>query len=262
MKEENTNLESELKLNYSLKEALWLHKFEVIVNLVVIAICVYYINDNKENPELLAIFWVPFLVILIFELFAEIYCVFSLTRSNKTHLFVALFPLQLLRHAVRIGWFGYLNALYIYALAVSVADISEPYWVFAIFIFSYIIVDSSMVFLLLISILAKAKPVTNFLCKYWFIRDAFLLIVSYMIFCFFVYRLVSGRAAPVNIIFFVLTLIQSILISIYMKKKYCKPQTWEPKPLEAKLPERKMLKDTVSLISAMEEEKKEAAGAA
>merc|ERR1712215_47288 len=118
MEEENPKLKSELKLNYSLKEDLWLHKFEVIVNLVVIGICVYYINDNKENPELLTIFWVPSLVIIIFELFADLYCVFSLTRSNKTHLFVALFPLQLLRHAVRIGWFGY-----VIALAVSVADI-------------------------------------------------------------------------------------------------------------------------------------------
>merc|ERR1712179_400052 len=190
--------------NYSLKEALWLHKFEVIFNLVIIVICVYYINANKETPELLTKFLVPFLGILILELFANLHYVFSLTRSNKTHLFVALFPLQLLRHAVRIGWFGYLIAL---AVLVTDIHISEPYWVFAIFIFSYIIVDSSMVFLLL-------------------------------------------------------TLIQSILLSIYMKKKYCKPQTWEPKPLEAKLPESKMLKDTVSLIAAMEEEKKQAAGAA
>ena len=257
MEQENTD---ELKLNYSLKEALLLHKFEVIVNLVCIFICIYYVSTvagNEEKSEMFSKFWVPFLAITIFALLINVYCVFSLTRSNEKHLFVALFPLQLLRHVVWIGWFGYLITF-----AVSVGDISQPYAVFAIFIFSYIILDSSMVFLLLISILFKAKPVTTFLCKYWFIREAFLLIVSYILFCFYAYFLISGRTFPANITFFVLSLIQAIVLSIYIKKKYFKSQTWEPRPLDAKVPQSKMLKDAVLLISAMEEEKIEAAGAA
>ena len=47
-----------------------------------------------------------------------------------------------------------------------------------------------------------------------------------------------------------------------MKQRHFKPETWEPKPLEAKVPEGKMLEDAVLLIAAMEEEKIEAAGAA
>jgi len=260
MGEENKNVKCELKLNYSLREALLFLKFEVIVNLVCIVLCSYYISTlagNEEKSEFLTKFWVPWLAVTIFGLFISLYCVFSFTRSNKTHMFVALFPLQLLNHIVMIGWFGYLISL-----VVSMFDISQPYSVFAIFIFSYIILDSCMVFILLISIFVKESPVTTFMCKYWFIRDAFLLLVSYALFCFYAYLLVSGRTSPVNIIFFFISLIQAIILSIYTKKKYCKPQTWEPKPLEAKLPETKMLKDAVNLIAAMEEETKEAAGAA
>merc|ERR1712013_127326 len=260
MKEENTNLMSELKRDYSLEEALWLHKFEVIANLVCTLVCMYYVSTlagNEEKYEIFIKFWVPWLAVAIFALFINLYSVFSLTRCNETHLFVAIFPLQLLQQVVWIGWFSYLIAF-----VVSVVDASQPYFVFAVFVFSYIILDSITVFIFLISILVKAKPVSTFLCKYWFIRDAVLLIVCYILFCFYAYLLASGRTSFMNIIFFGLSLLQAILFSIYTKKRHFKPETWEPKPLEAKVPEGKMLEDAVLLIAAMEEEKIEAAGAA
>jgi len=254
MKEESTDLKSELKRNYSLKEALWLHKLEVLVGLVCTLVCIYYVvtlAGNEEKYEMLIKFWVPWLAVSIFALFINLYSVFSLTRCNETHLFVALFPLQLLQQFVWIGWFSYLIAL-----VVSVGDASQPYFVFALFVFSYILLDSIMVFILLISILVKAKPVTTFLCKYWFIRDAVLLIVCYILFCFYAYLLASGRTSFMNIIFFGLSLLQAIFFSIYTKQRHFKPETWEPKPLEAKVPEGKMLEDAVLLIDAMEEEKR------
>ena len=254
MKDENTDLKSELKRDYSLKEALWLHKFEVIANLVCTLVCMYYVSTlagNEEKYEIFIKFWVPWLAVAIFALFINLYSVFSLTRCNETHLFVALFPLQLLQQVGWIGWFSYLIAF-----VVSVGDASQPYFVFAVFVFCYIILDSSMVFILLIYILVKAKTVTTFLCKYWFIRDAVLLIVSYIIFCFYAYLLVSGKTSFMNIIFFGLSLLQAIFFSIYTKQRHFKPETWEPKPLEAKVPEGKMLEDAVLLIDAMEDEKR------
>jgi len=254
MKEENKDLKSELKRDYSLKEALWLRKLEVLVSLVCIFVCIYYVvtlAGNEEKYEMFIKFWVPWLAVAIFALFIDLYSVFSLTRCNETHLFVAIFPLQLLQQVLWIGWFSYLIAF-----VVSVGDASQPYFVFAIFVFSYIILDSIMVFILLISILVKAKPVTTFLCKYWFIRDAVLLIVSYILFCFYAYLLASGRTSFMNIIFFGLSLLQAIFFSIYTKQRHFKPETWEPKPLEAKVPEGKMLEDAVLLIDAMEEEKR------
>merc|ERR1711942_418486 len=235
MKEQSTDLKSVLKRDYSLKEALWLHKFEVIANLVCTLVCIYYVSTlagDEEKYEIFIKFWVPWLAVAIFALFIKLYSVFSLTRCNETHLFVALFPLQLLQQVLWIGWFSYLIAF-----VVSVGDASQPYFVFVLFVFSYIILDSIMVFILLISILVKAKPVTTFLCKYWFIRDAVLLIASY-------------------IIFFGLSLLQAIFFSIYTKQMHFKPETWEPKPLEAKVPEGKMLEDAVLLIDAMEDEKR------
>ena len=254
MKEESTDLKSELKRNYSLKEALWLHKLEVLVSLVCTLVCIYYVvtlAGNEEKYEMFIKFWVPWLAVSIFALFINLYSVFSLTRCNETHLFVALFPLQLLQQVGWIGWFSYLIAF-----VVSVGDASQPYFVFAVFVFCYIILDSSMVFILLIYILVKAKTVTTFLCKYWFIRDAVLLIVCYILFCFYAYLLASGRTSFMNIIFFGLSLLQAIFFSIYTKQRHFKPETWEPKPLEAKVPEGKMLEDAVLLIDAMEDEKR------
>merc|ERR1711872_362244 len=149
------------------------------------------------------------------------------------------------------------------ALVLSTLDISEPYTIFVIVLFSYFILDSIMVSILLISILFKAKSLTTFLCQYWFIRDAFLFLVSCILFCFYLYLLVSGHTSVINIVFSVLTLIQVVMLALYMKRKYFKPKTWlEPKPLEAKIPENKIISDAALLITAMEEEKIETAGAA
>ena len=260
MEEENNNVKSELKLDYSLKEALALHRFEMSVELVFICVCIYRLSTvagNEEESNIEINIRVPLLAGAIFGLFISLYSVFSLTRCNEKHLFVALFPLQLLQHFVRIGGFGYL-----FAFVVSVDLLSQPYFVFGMFALSYFILDSSMVVILLISILVRAKPVTTFLCKCWFIKYVFLLIFSCILFCFYAYLLVSGRTFPVNIIFFVISLLQAIVVSVYTKKKYFKPQSWEPKPLEAKVPEGEMLEDAVLLIAVMEEKKIEAAGAA
>jgi len=261
MEEENNNVKSELKLDYSLKEALALHRFEMSVELVFICVCIFRLstvagNEGKSNIEIKI--RVPLLALSIFSLFISLFSVFSLTRCSEKHLFVALFALQLLQHFVRIGGF-----VYLFAFVVSYIDfISQPYFVFGMFALSYFILDPSMVSILLISILVRAKPSTTFLCKCWFIKYVFLLIFSHILICFYAYLLMSGRTFPVNIIFFVISLLQAIVVSVYTKKKYFKPQSWEPKPLEAKVPEGGMLVDAVLLIAAMEEKKVEAAGAA
>jgi len=250
-----------LKLNYSLKEALMVHKFWVICNLVALVICIYFVSSSagdEEKSEFLNKFWIPFLAVSIIDLFFNLYYVFSLTRNQKTYLFVALFPMQFLHNVLVFSWFSYLIALVLFTL-----DITEPHAIFAVVIFSYCILDSIMVFILLSSIFVKAKPVTTFLCKYWFIRDTFLLIVSCILFCFYVYLLISGHTSMIHIIFLVLTFIQVIVLALYMKNRYFKPKTWlEPKSLEAKIPENKMIIDAMLLITAMEEEKIKAAGAA
>ena len=251
---------NELKLNYSLKEALLLHKFDVILNVACLFVCIYQISTlagNEEKSKFLIRFWLFFLLVSIFQLLFNLYYVFALTRNKKKYLYVVLFPLQLLYRVLLIGWI-----IYLIDCVVTVVQISEPYAVFAIFICSYCILDSIMVSILLISILVSAKPVANFLCKYWFIRDSFLLIFSYILLCFYMILLSSGNTSPVNIIFFFLGLIQAIIFSFYMKTKYFKPRTLEPKPLDTKVPGSKMLTDAFLLIAAMEGEKKEATGAA
>jgi len=258
--EDNIKNETQLKLNYSFKGALLVHKYSVLSSLVVLAICIYFVISsagNEEKSTLLFKFWIPFLVVSIVGLFCSLCHVFALTRNNKSLLFFSLFPLQILHCLLSIGWFGYLIAF-----CLSVFNITEAFAIFLLIIFCYIIVDSFMVFLLLTSLLSKAKPLTTFLCKYWFIREALLLFVSFIIFCFYAYLLVNGHVSVLNILFLILCLIQVIILSIYMKIRYCKPKTWEPKPLEAKLSEKKMINDAFLIMAAMEEDKEEAAGAA
>jgi len=258
--EDNIKNETQLKLNYSFKGALLVHKYSVLSSLVVLAICIYFVISsagNEEKSTLLFKFWIPFLVVSIVGLFCSLCHVFALTRNNKSLLFFSLFPLQILHCLLSIGWFGYLIAF-----CLSTDNITEAFAIFVVIIFSYIIVDSFMIFLLLTSFLSKATILTAFLCKYWFIREALLLLVSCILFCFYGYILVNGHVSVINVLFLLLCLTQVIIISIYMKIRYCKPKTWQPKPLEAKLPEKKMINDAFHIMAAMEKDKVEAAGAA
>ena len=47
-----------------------------------------------------------------------------------------------------------------------------------------------------------------------------------------------------------------------MKLTYFKPKSWEPKPLVAKLPDKKMVTDAFLIKASMDEDRIESAGAA
>ena len=190
-------------------------------------------------------------------LFCTLGYVLALARNDKGLLFFVLFPMQIFQCLLSIGWFGYLITV-----CLEIFNISEAYAIFLIFAFCYLIFDNFVVFLLLTSLLCRAKTLTTFLCKYWFIRFALMLFAGCILCSFYGYLLLTGHVSVVNIISLIVCLTQVIIISIYMKIRYCKPTTWEPKPLEAKVPEKKMINDAFLIMAAMEEDKVEAAGAA
>ena len=203
-------------------------------------------------------FGFPSLLVSILSNCFNLYNVFSLTQNDRIHLFLACFPVKIFHCALYIGWFGYVIAFCFTAVDVS----SKPLRIFLVFIFSYCILDSFMIILLLTSILCKTKTLTSFLCKYWFVREVLVLLMSCLLICFYSYLLGSGHVSVLNILFFILFLTQTIILLIYMKLTYFKPSSWEPKPLEAKLPEKKMITDAFLIKAAMDEERIESAGAA
>ena len=60
--EENIKVENKLKLNYSLKGSLLVHKHAVISGLIILGICLYFVITTDENEENIRFnFWIPFL---------------------------------------------------------------------------------------------------------------------------------------------------------------------------------------------------------
>ena len=109
-----------MKLNYSLKGSLLVHKHAVISGLVILGICLYFVITTDGNEENIRFnFWIPFLAVSILSNCCNLYNIFSLTQNDRIHLFLACFPVQIFHCALYIGWFGYVIAFCFTAVDVS-----------------------------------------------------------------------------------------------------------------------------------------------
>jgi len=249
-------VKEEIKLNSSWKAAFLAKCHLFIGGLIGVAVSLYFIITGK-NDFLLQYLWIPCLLLSILEVVFGIYHMYSLTKGTTTHLFISVFPIQIIDFSLQFIWFSYLIGLIFFTFSSL-----GPGLIFACFIFICLAVDSLSVLLILSAILAKAETLTRFICKCWIIRDIFVLFISICCVAFSAYIISLGNTSIGNIFFLIFFIVELVLFAIYFKLKYFEKKSFKPKPLEEKLPERQTLNEAYLLMVNSSKERQEGAGAA
>lgn len=252
-------VKGDIKVNLSWKVAFLIRCHDFIFGMIGVAVSFYFMIAEQDDFFLHYV-WIPLIILSVIEVIFSIYHMFALTTKTTTHLFISIFPVQMLTFFLRFIWFSYLIGFLF--LNISSRGSRDPSVIFLSFIVVCIVLDSFSVILLLSAILVRAETLTKFLCKYWIIRDTFVLFISICIVGYYSYSISLGTSSNTDIFFFVLSIVQLIFIGIYFKIKYFEKKSLKPKPLKAELPERQTIKEAYLLMAQSSQSRQEGAGAA
>ena len=200
----------ERKLELKLK----LIAFELVIYLVLLGISVYYVVRNIDNCYLLTRIWLQLLVYCVVHLITLAHYTIAITRSSKVHIFIALFPVVLTQSLFEVGF-----SFYMIYLSSSLTT-SAPVLVFLVSLFSYKILDSSYILLLQASLLLGNEKTTRVLSKMFRARLGLIIVMDVAIITWILLELISDNSKIVstNIIFLIIYLVQTVLVSLYLKQ--------------------------------------------
>merc|ERR1711936_174930 len=174
--------EEVIKLSNSFKEACVLTKSELVRNLLLTVVSVYFIckyvgSDIPTDHFLLNNIFIPLFVYNIIMILCTAYYIFALTQSTVRFLYVEVFYVNIFRKLVVIFFCTYMlvvifsphNLVPTHHTAHNseVITFNNAYLIFASAILSYALFDSALVISYICAIYFRAERLQRFLSKYW-----------------------------------------------------------------------------------------------
>merc|ERR1711936_605906 len=252
--------EEVIKLSNSFKEACVLTKSELVRNLLLAVVSVYFICKYVGSD-------IPtdhFLLYNIIMILCTAYYIFALTQSTVRYLYVEVFYVNIFRKLVVIFFCTYMLVVifsphhFYVSSSREVITFNNAYLIFAAAILSYALFDSGLVITYICAIYFRAQRLQSFLSKYWFVRLLIMIGVDLLLVCYYLHCLVL-HFHPIFLIYLLLVLAKAVILMWYLKREICVPMSWKLKAFdEEKVPDSAKVKQAVRIM-AMKAEVKEVA---
>jgi len=264
--------EEVVKLSNTFKEACVLAKSELVRDLILLVVSVYFISkyvdsDIPTDHFLLNNIFIPLFVYNIIMTVCTAYYIFALTQSTVRYLYVEVFYVNIFRKLVVIFFCTYMLVVifsphhFYVSSSREVITFNNAYLIFAAAILSYALFDSGLVITYICAIYFRALRLRSFLSKYWFVRLLIMIGVDLLLVCYYLHCLVL-HFHPIFLIYMLLVLAKAVILIWYLKREICVPMSWKLKALdEEKVPDSAKVKQAVRIM-AMKAEVKEVAESA
>merc|ERR1711936_576545 len=268
--------EEVVKLSNSFKEACVLAKSELLRNLILLTVSVYFIlkyngSDLPTDNFLLINIFVPLFVYNTIMILCTAYYIFALTQNTVRYLYVEVFYVNIFRKLVVIFFCTYMlvvifsphNLVPTHHTAHNseVITFNNAYLIFASAILSYALFDSALVISYICAIYFRAQRLQRFLSKYWFARLFIMIGIDLLLVCYYLHCLIL-MFHPIFLIYLLLVLAKAIILMWYLKREICEPMSWKMKVLDdQKVPDSAKVKQAVRIME-MKGEVKEVADSA
>merc|ERR1712037_771083 len=247
--------EEVVKLSNSFKESCVITKSELVRNLILLVVSVYFIckyvdSDIPTDHFLLNNIFIPLFVYNIIMTVCTAYYIFALTQNTVRFLYVEVFYVNIFRKLVVIFFCTYMLVVifsphhFYVSSSREVITFNNAYLIFAAAILSYALFDSGLVITYICAIYFRAQGLQSFLSKYWFVRLLIMIGVDLLLVCYYLHCLVLAKA---------------VILMWYLKREICVPMSWKLKSLDdQKVPDSAKVKQAVRIM-AMKAEVKEVA---
>jgi len=264
--------EEVVKLSNSFKEACVLAKSELLRNLILLTVSVYFIlkyNDSDlptDNFLLINIF-VPLFVYNTIMILCTAYYIFALTQNTVRYLYVEVFYVNIFRKLVVIFFCTYMLVVifsphhFYVSSSREMITFHNAYLIFAAAILSYALFDSALVITYICALYFRAQRLRSFLSKYWFVRLTIMIGVDLLLVCYYLHCLFV-HFNPIFLIYMLLVLGKAIILMWFLKREICVPMSWKMKDLDdQKVPDSAKVKQAVRIMAMKAEVKEVADGA-
>lgn len=260
-------------LGNSMKAACVLAKSELIRNIVLFALTVFFIQKHATSEEPTDIFllhnvWIPLFAFNIVMIVCSVYYVFALTQNTVRYLYIEVFYVNVFRKLVVIFFCIYMLVIifsphnFFISGNQQVIRFNNAYLIFTAAILSYALFDASLVIAYISALFFRANRVKNFLSKYWFVRLIIIVIIDLLLVCFYVHCLVIHPFNFIYLVYLILVLAKALILSWYLKREICVPMSWKLKSLDdQKVPDSNKVKQAVRIMAMKQEIKEIAEGA-
>jgi len=270
--------EEVVRLGLNFKAACAVAKSELVRNVVLFVISIYFIQKdaNSESPSdhfLLNNIFLPLFVYNIIMIVCSSYYIFALMQNSVRFLYIEVFYVNVFRKLVVIFFCVYLLVVIFSPHIFYVSDaeghsseiiqFNNAYLIFAAAILSYALFDSGLVITYICSIYFRINNLRNFLSKYWFVRLIVMIVVDMLLVCYYLHCLVVHSFNFIFLTYLLLVLAKAAILTWYLKREVCAPMSWQVKPLDdQRVPDSQKVKQAVRIMAMKAEVKEVASGAA
>jgi len=265
--------EEVVKLSNTVRGACLLARAELIRNVILFALSVFFIHKHGTSNLPTDIFllynvWFPLFVFNMIMILCSIYYIFALTQSTVRYLYIEVFYINIFRKLVVIFFCIYMLVVIFSPHTFNVSDevqtvrFNNAYLIFTAAILSYALFDSSLVISYICALFFRAHRVRNFLSKYWFVRLIVIVIIDLLLVGFYTHCLIVHPFNFIYLIYLILVLTKALILIWFLKKEVCVPMSWKLKPLDdQKVPDSYKVRQAVKIMAMKAEVKEIADGA-
>jgi len=264
--------EEVVKLSNTVRGACVLARAELIRNVILFALSVFFIHKHGTSNLPTDIFllynvWFPLFVFNMIMIVCSIYYIFALTQSTVRYLYIEVFYINIFRKLVVIFFCIYMLVVIFspHTFNVSTSTLKRfdnAYLIFTAAILSYALFDSSLVISYICALFFRAHRVRNFLSKYWFVRLIVIVIIDLLLVGFYTHCLIVHPFNFIYLIYLILVLTKALILIWFLKKEVCVPMSWKLKPLDdQKVPDSYKVRQAVKIMAMKAEVKEIADGA-
>lgn len=265
--------EEVVRLSNSLRGAAAIAKSELVRNVILFVISIYFVHKylgSEIQPDifLLQNIWLPLLAFNVVMSVCTAYYVFALTQSSVRFLYIEVFYVNVFRKLVVIFFCVYLLVIifsphnWLVSAQHEVIQFKSAYLIFTAAIISYALFDSVLVITYICSLYFRMEKLKSFLSKYWFVRLIIMIGIDVLLVCYYIHCLIVHPFNFIFLIYLLMVLGKALIMVWYLKREICVPMSWKMRTLDdLKVPDSQKVKQAVRIMAMKAEVKEVADGA-